>query len=388
MYKTDDYPFHFIPAPLLLWYRGNKRALPWRENPTPYRVWVSEIMLQQTRVEAAREYYLRFMRELPDVYALASCEEDRLMKLWEGLGYYSRARNLQKAARIVAEEYGGKFPEDEKGLRALPGVGEYTAGAVLSIAFGKRAPAVDGNVLRVMSRLTADPSPVSDPAYKGYLSERLKEIYPPEGEGCSAFTQSLMELGALVCKPLSPDCPVCPLRSLCRAAERGEQGNFPVLPEKKQKRREEIFVFLIRTPDGIAVRKRTSGVLKGMYEFPSLPASDKSPEQILSEWGMSAFTVGSSRKYTHIFTHIRWEMTAFPVRAPAAPFEIYPEGDIEAKISLPTAFRQCLNRLPEENGAGRGEPSAKSKRRAADRTEDETDEKRTKTKHAGKEKEI
>ena len=388
MYKTDDYPFHFIPAPLLLWYQKNKRALPWRENPTPYRVWVSEIMLQQTRVEAAREYYLRFMRELPDVYALASCEEDRLMKLWEGLGYYSRARNLQKAARIVAEEYGGKFPEDKKGLRALPGVGEYTAGAVLSIAFGKRAPAVDGNVLRVMSRLTADSSPVSDPAYKAYLSERLKEIYPPEGEGCSAFTQSLMELGALVCKPLSPDCPVCPLRSLCRAAERGEQGNFPVLPEKKQKRREEIFVFLIRTPDGIAVRKRTSGVLKGMYEFPSLPASDKSPEQILSEWGMSAFTVGSSRKYTHIFTHIRWEMTAFPVRAPAAPFEIYPEGDIEAKISLPTAFRQCLNCLPEENGAGRGEPSAKSKRRAADRTEDETDEKRTKTKHAGKEKEI
>ena len=284
--------------------------------------------------------------------------------------------------------HAGKFPEDEKGLRALPGVGEYTAGAVLSIAFGKRAPAVDGNVLRVMSRLTADPSPVSDPAYKAYLSERLKEIYPPEGEGCSAFTQSLMELGALVCKPLSPDCPVCPLRSLCRAAERGEQGNFPVLPEKKQKRREDIFVFLIRTPDGIAVRKRTSGVLKGMYEFPSLPASDKSPEQILSEWGMSAFTVGSSRKYTHIFTHIRWEMIAFPVRAPAAPFEIYPEGDIEAKISLPTAFRQCLNCLPEENGAGRGEPSAKSKRRAADRTEDETDEKRTKTKHAGKEKEI
>ena len=138
MYKTDDYPFHFIPAPLLLWYQKNKRALPWRENPTPYRVWVSEIMLQQTRVEAAREYYLRFMRELPDVYALASCEEDRLMKLWEGLGYYSRARNLQKAARIVAEEYGGKFPEDEKGLRALPGVGKYTAGAVLSIAFGKR----------------------------------------------------------------------------------------------------------------------------------------------------------------------------------------------------------------------------------------------------------
>ena len=388
MYKTDDYPFHFIPAPLLLWYQKNKRALPWRENPTPYRVWVSEIMLQQTRVEAAREYYLRFMRELPDVYALASCEEDRLMKLWEGLGYYSRARNLQKAARIVAEEYGGKFPEDEKGLRALPGVGEYTAGAVLSIAFGKRAPAVDGNVLRVMSRLTADSSPVSDPAYKAYLSETLKEIYPPEGEGCSAFTQSLMELGALVCKPLSPDCPACPLRALCRAAERGEQGNFPVLPEKKQKRQEDIFVFLIRTPDGIAVRKRTSGVLKGMYEFPSLPASDKSPEQILSEWGMSAFTVGSSRKYTHIFTHIRWEMTAFPVRASAAPFEIYPEGDIEAKISLPTAFRQCLNCLPEENGAGRGEPTAKSKRRAADRTEDETDEKRTKTKHADKEKEI
>lgn len=236
--EREGYPFHLIPAPLIGWYRANRRALPWRENPTPYRVWVSEIMLQQTRVEAARDYYLRFLRELPDVRALAECPEEKLLKLWEGLGYYSRARNLQRAAKIVCERYGGVFPAEERALRELPGIGEYTAGAILSIAFGKRAPAVDGNVLRVASRLTEDPSPVSDPRYKAHLSRELAAVYPPEGRDCSDFTQALMELGALVCKPSSPDCAACPVRALCRAAEHGTQASFPVLPEKKEKRRE------------------------------------------------------------------------------------------------------------------------------------------------------
>lgn len=193
--EREGYPFHLIPAPLIGWYRANRRALPWRENPTPYRVWVSEIMLQQTRVEAARDYYLRFLRELPDVRALAECPEEKLLKLWEGLGYYSRARNLQRAAKIVCERYGGVFPAEERALRELPGIGEYTAGAILSIAFGKRAPAVDGNVLRVASRLTEDPSPVSDPRYKAHLSRELAAVYPPEGRDCSDFTQALHGAG-------------------------------------------------------------------------------------------------------------------------------------------------------------------------------------------------
>lgn len=345
MYKTDDYPFHFIPAPLLLWYQKNKRALPWRENPTPYRVWVSEIMLQQTRVEAAKEYYLRFVGCLPDVKALAGCEEEKLLKLWEGLGYYSRVRNMQRTAKILCGQWGGRFPEEEKALRALPGIGEYTAGAILSIAFGQPVPAVDGNVFRVMSRLTENPTDISEPRYKSYLKEKLSAVYPPAGQGCSDFTQALMELGALVCKPLSPACGQCPLFSLCRAAEHGTQARFPVLPEKKEKKRERVFVFVIETPAGIAVRRREAGVLKGMCEFPSVPVLEETPEEILKGWGMSAFTVEKSKKYVHIFTHIRWDMTCFHVRAEAAPFPVYPLGEIERSVSLPTAFRQCLGIL-------------------------------------------
>ena len=226
MQQPDDFPYSLIAAPLLEWYRANKRALPWRENPTPYRVWVSEIMLQQTRVEAARDYYLRFLRELPDVEALAECEEDRLLKLWEGLGYYSRVRNMQKAAKLVVEKYGGDFPREEKALKALPGIGEYTAGAILSIAYGLPVPAVDGNVFRVLSRLSENPTDISEPAYRNYLAEKLRAAYPRDGAGCSDFTQSLMELGALVCTPRSPSCAKCPLNGLCRAAAHGTQTRY------------------------------------------------------------------------------------------------------------------------------------------------------------------
>lgn len=342
MQKTDDFPYSLIAAPLLEWYRANKRALPWRENPTPYRVWVSEIMLQQTRVEATRDYYLRFLRELPDVEALAECEEDRLLKLWEGLGYYSRVRNMQKAAKLVVEKHGGDFPREEKALKALPGIGEYTAGAILSIAYGLPVPAVDGNVFRVLSRLSENPTDISEPAYRNYLAEKLRAVYPRDGAGCSDFTQSLMELGALVCTPRSPSCAKCPLNGLCRAAAHGTQTRYPVLPEKKEKRKERVFVFLLETPQGIAVRRRETGVLKGMDEFPShVVKGEETPEEVLKAWGVSAFTVVRSKNYTHIFTHIRWDMTCFYVRAEIVPFPTYSLKEIERDVSLPTAFRQC-----------------------------------------------
>lgn len=302
--------------------------------------------MQQTRVEAARDYYLRFLQELPDVRALAECEEEKLLKLWEGLGYYSRVRNMQKAARLVLEKYGGKFPDSEKELKALPGIGEYTAGAILSIAFGRPVPAVDGNVFRVMSRLCENSTDISDPAYRVYLKEKLAAIYPSEAKDCSDFTQSLMELGALVCKPLSPDCGKCPMKGICLSEKHGTQSKYPVLPEKKEKRREHIFVFVIETPSGIAVRKRESGVLKGMNEFPSVAAGESdSPEKILKEWGMSGFTVLRSKNYTHVFTHIRWEMTCFFVRAESVPFSTYTAEEIERSVSLPTAFKQCMEIL-------------------------------------------
>ncbi|MBQ8885729.1 MAG: A/G-specific adenine glycosylase [Clostridia bacterium] len=341
--RAEGFPFERVPAPLIAWYRANKRDLPWRVNPTPYRVWVSEIMLQQTRVEAAKEYYLRFLSALPTVFDLAACEEEKLLKLWEGLGYYSRVRNMQKAAKLVVENYGGEFPAEEKALKGLPGIGDYTVGAVLSIAFGLPYPAVDGNVLRVLSRVSENPSDISDTKYREFLREKLRAVYPQDRQGCSDFTQALMELGALICKPAVIECSVCPLKELCSARKNGTQKEYPVMPEKKGKREESLFVFVIETEKGIAIRKREAGVLKGMNEFPSAVVKEGDlPEETLKEWGVSAFNIVRQKKYTHIFTHIRWNMTCFFVRAEDAPFAAYSREEIEREVALPTAFKQCL----------------------------------------------
>lgn len=342
------FDFQRIPAPLLSWYRENKRDLPWRGNPTPYEVWVSEIMLQQTRVEAVKEYYVRFMRALPNVQALAECEEEKLLKLWEGLGYYSRARNLQKAAKQVLAFYGGEFPHDVKALQELAGIGSYTAGAIASIAFGLPVAAVDGNVFRVAARLEENPSVISDPKYRKYLESTLSAVYPSEGQDCADFTQSIFELGALVCKPQNPDCASCPLQSLCRAYQNGTQASYPVLPTKKEKRQERVYVFLIETPQGICIRRREMGVLKGMNEFPShVVLGDETPENILNEWGVYAFTEIKRKKYVHIFTHIRWDILCLHVQTDSAPFDAYAVDEIDESVSLPTAFKQCQGILYE-----------------------------------------
>ncbi len=344
----QDFDFQQIPAPLLSWYETNKRSLPWRENPTPYRVWVSEIMLQQTRVEAVKEYYARFMQALPSVEELAACEEEKLLKLWEGLGYYSRARNLQKAAKMLVQYYGGEFPKTLRELTALPGIGSYTAGAIASIAFGLPAPAVDGNVFRVASRLEENSTPINDPKYRKYLEKTLAKVYPEEGKACSAFTQSLFELGALVCKPKNPDCGLCPLAGLCRANKRGTQALFPVMPAKKPKREERVYVFLIQTPQGFCIRRREEGVLRGLNELPSRVIADgETPENSLNEWGIYDFTEVKRANYTHIFTHIRWDMTCVWVKTDGAPFDAYSLAEIKESISLPTAFRQCLEMITD-----------------------------------------
>lgn len=343
------FDFHCIPAPLLSWYERNKRDLPWRKNPTPYRVWVSEIMLQQTRVEAVKEYYRRFMQELPTVEDLAVCEEEKLLKLWEGLGYYSRARNLQKAAKKIVVEYGGEFPATVAELKDLPGVGSYTAGAIASIAYGMPTAAVDGNVFRVASRLEENVTVISDPKYRRYLEETLSSVYPSPGKACADFTQSLFELGALLCKPQNPECVRCPLKDLCRAYKNGTQGEYPVLPQKAAKRQEQVYVFLIETPQGFCIRRREEGVLRGMNEFPSVVVrGGETPENILNEWGMYEFTEIKRRKFTHIFTHIRWDMLCVWVRAEYAPFDAYTLTEMEENVSLPTAFKQCLRTLNEE----------------------------------------
>lgn len=335
--------FHRIPAPLLSWYETHKRDLPWRKNPTPYQVWVSEIMLQQTRVKAVKEYYARFIKALPNVEALACCEEEKLLKLWEGLGYYSRVRNMQKAAKTIVFDYGGKFPEDAESLKKLAGIGSYTAGAISSIAFGKPCAAVDGNVFRVASRLTENRTVISDPKYRRYLETELSKVYPKGKE--SQFTQSLFELGALVCKPVSPDCKNCPLAGICLANKNGTQKEFPVLPVKKAKREEDVFVFLIQTPEGFCIRRRESGVLKGMNEFPSFVTRGESEREVLNGWGVYAFTEKERQKFTHIFTHIKWNITCVWVETDVAPFDTYQIAEIEESISLPTAFKQCLKMI-------------------------------------------
>ena len=357
--RAEDFDFCAITAPLTAWFAANKRDLPWRENPTPYRVWVSEIMLQQTRVEAARDYYLRFLNALPAVEDLAACDEETLMKLWEGLGYYSRARNLHKTAKIVCEEYGGEFPADEKSLRALPGIGDYTVGAIRSIAFGLPAPAVDGNVLRVCARLSADGTEISDENFKARLKALLAPAYPETPRGCSDFTQALMELGALICTPRSPACGGCPLNAMCIAHARGAEDEYPVLPEKKPKREQNIYAFVILTPRGIAFRKRNKGVLRGLNEFPSeivdfgdaFGGADGGTNEnaralrILKEQGVSGAKILGKHRYAHIFTHVKWNVTAFTVTAESAPFEAASAEELRETVAFPTAFRRCLDYL-------------------------------------------
>ena len=349
MQKEVNFDFQRIPAPLLSWYRTHKRDLPWRKKPSPYEVWVSEIMLQQTRVEAVKEYYVRFMNALPTVEDLAFCAEEKLLKLWEGLGYYSRARNLQKAARQIVNEYGGEFPKSKEALLDLAGVGSYTAGAIASIAYGQPVAAVDGNVFRVASRLEENSTSIADPKYRRYLEDTISAVYPKDKKGCVDFTQSLFELGALICKPRNPDCENCPLNGLCQAYQHGTQERYPVLPPKKAKRQEEVLVFLIQTPQGFCIRRREEGVLKGMNEFPSVVVSDgETPKNILNEWGMYEFTEVKRQKYSHIFTHIRWDITCVWVQTEYAPFDAYTLDEIEESVSLPTAFKQCLAILKDE----------------------------------------
>ncbi len=346
--KRESLPL--LPSLLLPWFTENKRDLPWRHTADAYRVWVSEIMLQQTRVEAVKKYYERFLARLPSVFDLAACEEDELLKLWEGLGYYNRVRNMQKAAKLVVEKYNGQFPSEAAELKKLPGIGEYTAGAVASIAFGKPSPAVDGNVIRVLSRYLEDYR--SSEELKTALQAPLAKIYP-EGE-CSAFTQSLMELGALVCTPDSPDCSRCPLQAECLAYRSNAEDELPIIPQKKPRKTYDLNVFLMITPQGIGIRKRKEkGVLFGLWEFPNMPDENPSASapEVLANLKLHVKGAISERRHTHIFTHLVWNMRAFLFDTDDITPNVFPNltylplSEIEAKISVPSAFRWCLQDL-------------------------------------------
>ena len=304
---------NFLVQPLLDWYSLNRRHLPWREEVSAYRTWVSEIMLQQTRVNAMIPYFERFMAAFPTVEALAGAEESRLLKLWEGLGYYSRARNLQKSAKIIVDTYGGQFPQTYEEIIALPGIGDYTAGAILSIAFHQPVPAVDGNVLRVAARVTGDEGNVLDTKVRKDFRERMTEIMPAEQSG--AFNQALMDLGATVCLPNgTPLCEECPARDFCNAYATGRQKELPVRQKNTEKRIEQKTVFLLRRGTEIALRQRPdTGLLAKLWEYPHTEGilDESSAAAQLAEWGILPHNWCKSVRFKHEFTHIRWEMVGY-----------------------------------------------------------------------------
>lgn len=296
-----------LVIPLLVWYRENARVLPWRSHPTPYRVWVSEIMLQQTRVAAVLDYYRRFLEAAPTVADLAALPEEQLLKLWQGLGYYSRARNLQKAARQIMEAFGGVFPNTYDAIRALPGVGDYTAGAISSIAFGLPVPAVDGNVLRVAARVCGDGGDITTPAMKKRVTQAVAEIIPLDAPG--EFNQAMMELGAVVCLPNgAPLCEKCPAAGFCRACREGRIGELPVKAAKKARRVEHRTVYLLFHGERVALRRRPErGLLAGLWEYPNEISEGVDWP---ARWGLSAQPLERAGTGRHIFTHIEWHMTA------------------------------------------------------------------------------
>ena len=327
---------------LTTWYEGNRRDLPWRKTRDPYRVWISEIMLQQTRVAAVIPYYERFLNELPSVQDLAIVPDDRLLKLWQGLGYYSRAWNLKKAANEIVRRFKGSLPGTYRELLTLPGIGSYTAAAIASISFGERVPAVDGNVLRVYARLTGDYRDIADPHTKVSVFSELSAVMP---DLAGTFNQAMMELGATVCVPNGlPLCEKCPLADRCRAKRNGLVADLPVKSKKALRSIEQMSVFLIRKDDSYLIRKRpATGLLAGLYELPNTEGHLNVNEALSFVEACGIRPTGAITEYdrTHVFTHKEWHMHVFAFDT-ASPV---PAGWLlyDGKQSVPTAFSICLS---------------------------------------------
>lgn len=359
----DDYDLKQLAEPLLQWFVGHARVLPWREEPTPYRVWVSEIMLQQTRVEAVKPYFERFTKALPDVRALAECKEDELLKLWEGLGYYNRVRNMQKAAQQIMEEHEGGLPADYDKLLMLKGIGHYTAGAIASIAYAIPVPAVDGNVLRVITRASADDTDIMKQSFRNQMekaflavmesleiTDTLRQQLPRENVP-GALNQALMELGATVCIPNgTPLCGECPWEQLCLAKKQGRINELPVKSKAKARKIEKRTVFILRDGDKVAIRKRPDqGLLAGLYELPNIEGSFDI-EEVASKVKQMQYVpirIQELAEAKHIFSHIEWHMKGYAILVEEAEMTerdtsddlIFVDAeDASARYAIPAAF--------------------------------------------------
>lgn len=338
--------------PLVAWYREHRRDLPWREHPDAYRVWVSEIMLQQTRVEAVKPYYDRFLEAFPDVEALAAAEEDKLMKMWEGLGYYNRVRNMQKAARQIMTEHDGQFPCEYDEILKLSGIGNYTAGAISSFAYGIAKPAVDGNVLRVVSRLLASDSDIMKASTRTQIENIIEEVIP--ADAAADFNQGLIELGAIVCVPNGePKCEICPVAHLCKAKEQNIQMELPVKTKAKARRIEKRTVLIFRDNETIAIRKRPAkGLLAGLYELPNVEGHLTRKEVI--EYGkmigLTPIRVKKLVSAKHIFSHVEWHMIGYEVLVDelekncSEKMIFAGREEIDQKYSIPSAFEAYIER--------------------------------------------
>ena len=354
---TENFMLNEIVQPLIGWYRQNKRSLPWRDQKNAYYTWVSEIMLQQTRVEAVKPYFLRFTGELPDVKALAECPEEKLMKLWEGLGYYNRVRNMQNAAQTVVAEYGGVLPASYEELLALKGIGSYTAGAIASIAYDIPVPAVDGNVLRVLSRINEDRQDIMKQSVRRQVETKLSAIMPKEAPG--DFNQALMELGAVVCVPNGPArCAECPLAAFCKAYHHDTVNELPVKAPKKKRIIEKKTVLVIQDGERTAIRKRPNeGLLAGLYELPNVEGHLSMDEalQKVKEMNLEPLHIEALPEAKHIFSHIEWRMTAYQIRVSSleeqedAPFIFTEKKQSEKQYAIPSAFRAYTKYMKEKS---------------------------------------
>ena len=349
-------------GPLLSWYRENRRDLPWRENRDAYRIWISEIMLQQTRVEAVKPYFARFMEHFPTVQALADCEEEELFKCWEGLGYYSRARNLKKAAEIIVSEYGGALPADHAALLLLPGIGSYTAGAIGSIAFGLPVPAVDGNVMRVLSRVAGSYEDILKQAVKKKMELEVEETLKTLKEGeAGDFNQALIETGAIVCVPNgAPLCGApCPFYTVCEARKKALTAEIPVKTPKKKRKIEEKTVLLLEYQDKIAIRKRREdGLLASLYEFVNVPGQLSAEEAgALLEQEVRPEPLPEAK---HIFSHVEWHMGGYFISLKEMPETLPGEEsgpalfltweEIRKEYPVPNAFAVYKKYLDQRYG--------------------------------------
>ena len=315
-----DFDLAILTEPLLAWYEKNKRDLPWRKEVSPYRVWVSEIMLQQTRVEAVKPFFERFLNRLPSVQDLAECPEDELLKLWEGLGYYNRVRNMQKAAIQVVEQHGGTFPADYEALLALKGIGSYTAGAIASIAYQIPVPAVDGNVLRILTRVAEDDTDIMKASFRKQVEEQLTAYMQSDAfdaKRSGDFNQALMELGATVCVPNgAPNCEQCPWQELCQARKKNRILELPVKSKAKERRIEKRTVFVIRDGERVAIRKRPKkGLLAGLYELPNVEGHLSQDEALeyAKACQLAPLRIQKLPEAKHIFSHVEWQMQGYAI---------------------------------------------------------------------------